>query len=119
MPLPDLAALPGWAQFVVYAVFGFSLAVAGVVSRFGFFAGRKGGKDDQHGAQVAAVIVDSKELHNAAAAGEAVAMAILELKVPVAELAKSMEKLAGEMDEMRQEMTITREVARVRRGGGD
>ena len=69
MQFPDLSALPVWAQVIVYATFGLSLAIIIGAARFGVMLGKKIPAAASHStAAVAAVIVDPTELQKVTAA---------------------------------------------------
>ena len=96
MQFPDLSALPPWAQVIVYATFGVSLAFIIAVARFGVQLGKKapGSSGGMLGgptsaATVAAVIVDPTELAKLSAAAGGLEVTLLMLNKTGAAMARA------------------------------
>lgn len=122
MQFPDLSALPPWAQVIVYATFGVSLAFIIGAARFGVMLGKKlPGATSAGGAStatVAAVIVDSSELQKLVAVaasldvtlatmnktGQSLARATAAEARESREFAETLKELAQAVDRLRDEL---------------
>jgi chemotaxis protein histidine kinase CheA len=121
MQFPDLSALPQWAQVIVYATFGISLAFIIGAARFGVMLGKKGSSQSATTttrATVAAVIVDATELQKIVAVaasldatlgsmnktGQSLARATAAEARESREFAETLKELAQAIDRLRDEL---------------
>lgn len=89
--LPDLSALPLWAQILIYSIFGISVSIVVILTMLGYKGGMKSSPSTNGGsAKVAAVIVDPTALNAAAAA-------VKELSEDVRDLNRTISSLTLEM----------------------
>lgn len=102
---PDLTGLPGWAQVIGYGLFAASLAVIGVMTRFGFRMGQTTPPTGPASAEVAAVIVDPEALNKATAA-------VLRLEGTMDRLTDLVGQHVADLREEREEQAIEEEVDR-------
>ena len=100
MPFPDLSDLPVWAQVLIYAILGVSLAVAFVVARFGLLQGQKAAPAAAASAQVAAVIVDPTALNAAAGAVDGLTVAVTEATIVARKHSDGTDRLADNVEEL-------------------
>lgn len=100
MPLPDLSGLPIWAQVLIYAILGISIAIAFFVARFGVLQGQRAAPAAAAQAQVAAVIVDNTALNKLTGEVAGLAVAISEGNVTNRAHTAATDRLAGKIDEL-------------------